>query len=606
MARLFTFGSVKSIRFKVISMTLLLVFFSLSIIGIYFYQSIHTILRNNANDNLTRMLEQTNDNLEAQLEMIDSAMISFISNPVINTNLEDQPPTSPYEKWGRKTEIERQMIYLLSNHYLWEKNILDSVFIIDDYGNDYSVLRKYGNMDMQIRRNIAVYKSIDNEPEQTQIVNPTPNDPILYFVKNIRSFLDYSYKGKIIFGINETKMNALYDSIVHYDNSQVFLIDGDGSILSSGNTRLLGHTTDPGLIRFLHTSLFSSVRLNDVSYFVAAKEIKRYNWTSLILIPQNQALSHLSESFGRFIPIALGILFFFLLVGYFISSKVTRPIIDLLKRIELIRRGDYSTRMPAYTEMELNKLAMVFNKMSEEMEYLITDVYEKKLLLRESELKSLYAQINPHFLFNVLETISWYARMSSQVEIHEMVTSLGYMLRSGLAGNGHQKTAISEELKYIEFYILLQRKRFGERLQVDIKIGDDSIRDLLLPKLSIQPIVENAIVHGLERKVGDWQLLVEIRREGGDILFLIEDNGVGFDSVPTGRGGAHNHIALENVNRRIQILYGNPYGISIDSRIGEGTKVTVRIPEDTGIVPENGTGPITGEGRTYVPGVHRG
>nr|WP_255654701.1 histidine kinase [Cohnella sp. REN36] len=401
-------------------------------------------------------------------------------------------------------------------------------------------------------------------------------------------------------------MNALYDSIVHYDNSQVFLIDGDGSILSSGNTSLLGHTADPGLIRFLHTSLFSSVRLNDVSYFVAAKEIKRYNWTSLILIPQNQALSHLSESFGKFIPIALGILFFFLLVGYFISSKVTRPIIDLLKRIELIRRGDYSTRMPAYTEVELNKLAMVFNKMSEEMEYLITDVYEKKLLLQESELKSLYAQINPHFLFNVLETISWYARMSNQVEIHEMVTSLGYMLRSGLVGNGQQKTAISEELKYIEFYILLQRKRFGERLQVDIKIGDDSIRDLLLPKLSIQPIVENAIVHGLERKVGDWQLLVEIRREGGDILFLIEDNGVGFDSVPTGRGGAHNHIALENVNRRIQMLYGNPYGISIDSRIGEGTKVTVRIPEDTAIVPENGTGPITGEGRTYVPGVHRG
>ncbi|TFE23327.1 sensor histidine kinase [Cohnella luojiensis] len=592
-----------SIRFKVISMTLLIVFFSLSFIGIYFYQSMNGILRDNADDNLTRLLEQTNNNLESQLGIIDTSIISFLSNPVISAHLEEQPITSPYSKQIAKSEIEEQMIYLLSNNYLWENDVIESVVIVDDYGDSYYVFKNYDNLKTQINRNLIVYDSSMSRSEDTQIVNPAPEQPIIYFVKSIRSIVNYDYKGKIILGINEVKMNGLYDGILHYGEASAFLTDADGSILSTKNTSLLGKKMDEGLATFLETTQFSQTKFKGIPYFIATKKIEKYDWTFVILIPQKQVLSHLSESIGRFIPIAIGILLFFLVLGYFFSSKATRPILDILKRIEQIRKGDYSTRMPAYKELELNKLATVFNKMSGEMQYLITNVYESQLLVKESELKSLHAQMNPHFLFNVLETISWHARMSDNTEIYEMVTSLGYMLRTSLAASGQQKSTVREELKYIDFYILLQKKRFGERLQVEIAVKDDLLLDSYLPKLSIQPIVENAIVHGLEPKVGDWRLSIGIFMDDEMIFFVIEDNGVGFARDRTEARGEHNHIALYNVNRRIQLLYGDLYGIGIESQVGQGTTVTVRIPVD---IPNRAA--ISEQPRgdnAYVPSTHR-
>ncbi len=585
-------------------MTLLIVFFSLTVIGLYFYHSIGGILRTNADENLTRLLEQTNDNLESQLGLIETSMVSVISNPVINAYLENQPGRDSYSKLVAKSEIEEQMIYLLSNNYLWENNVLNSAMIVDASGDSYYVFKSYGHLNTQIARSLEVFHSSESRSEKTQVVNPTSKSPNLYFVKSIRSIVNYDYKGKIIFGIDESKITGLYTGISHYDNTLAYLTDADGSILAAADNYLLGRKLGADYAPFLNTTRFSQSTLDGTSYFVAAKKLDVYNWTSIIAIPQKQVLSHLSESFARFIPIASAILLFFLIAGYFFSSKATRPIIDMMKRIEAIRRGDYSGQIPAYKEMELNKLATVVNHMSEEIQYLITNVYESQLLIKESELKSLHAQMNPHFLFNVLETISWHARMGGHTEIYEMVTSLGYMLRTSLAGSGRQMTTVREELAYIDFYVLLQKKRFGEQLRVDTWIQDERILDSSLPKLSIQPIVENAIVHGLEPKVGEGLVSISIFEDDGQLVFVVEDNGVGFVPDQGNSGGEHNHIALYNVNRRIQLMYGSAYGVAIESEPGQGTEVTVRIPDDGRELDGKGA---QAEGReAYVSGAYRG
>jgi two-component system sensor histidine kinase YesM len=216
-------------------------------------------------------------------------------------------------------------------------------------------------------------------------------------------------------------------------------------------------------------------------------------------------------------------------------------------------------------------------------------VYKKQLLLKESELKSLQSQINPHFLFNVLETISWRARMSNNDEIYQMITSLGYLLRASFATSGIEKVKISEEMHYIEFYLLLQKKRFEEKLEIEINNQIESLDIYYVPKLSVQPIVENAIVHGLEQKIGNGKLTITMYIEHEDIVFEIHDNGVGFQVADVDlremnssfkSNDKHSNIGLFNSNRRIKLLYGEAYGITLESQINMGTKVTLRIPKD--------------------------
>ena len=179
--------------------------------------------------------------------------------------------------------------------------------------------------------------------------------------------------------------------------------------------------------------------------------------------------------------------------------------------------------------------------------------------------------------------------MSGMESIYETINHLGKLIRATLSMGKKEKVTIREELQYIEAYLYLQKKRFEDRLQTSIEIYDDSVLDCYIPRLCIQILVENAIVHGLERKTGKGTLAIEISKENNIILIEISDDGVGFNTEEISLGesgpdigekGVHTSIGLYNSNRRIKLMYGEEYGINIYSRINSGTNVSVRIPAD--------------------------
>lgn len=268
-------------------------------------------------------------------------------------------------------------------------------------------------------------------------------------------------------------------------------------------------------------------------------------------------------------------------LAFFFSRSVSRPVSVLAESMGLVESGNLDIRVPESRISEIGKLDRSFNSMVGRIRTLIDLTHEEEEKLRIAERKTLEAQINPHFLYNTLSTIKAIAKLHGEAEILTIASELGSLLRSSI-DDYESEVSLEASFALIESYLAIQRIRHGDKLRIERRI-DASVLSLRTPKLLVQPLVENAIVHGLEPKLGEWRLLLEARRESGFISIRVEDNGVGFPP----EGGLENmaaqegsgHMGLYNVRRRLQLRYGQRASLSIESRPGEGSVAILRIPE---------------------------
>lgn len=572
------------IRSKLIALAVLIILLPMSITGLYFYLNVNSILTQNADRELNDLINQINNNIQSTFEVIDDTSMAIISNPSIISDLNSD---SIYDN---RTDFEHSLNSNLIFSYVWNEKLLKTAFIIKDEDQYIFTVREQYSPEI-LSENVGIFKSSAGMKSESLIVTPSFSHQTIYFVRNVRNF-NYPIKdplAKLILGIDENNISKIYNSVLQYRQAHAFIFDEDGTIYSSDNKKMLGEKADGTFLNIRDFNSVSEVKVDGTPYLVAARKINFYNLTSLIAVPKYQILSTLSSSMMNYFMIILLIILISIASAVLIYSRVTRPVEDLMSNIRKVGKGDFSSKMPAYRDMDLNRMSSAFNNMTSQINDLISQVYEKQLLLKEAELKSLQSQINPHFLFNTLETISWKARMIRNDEIYGMVTSLGEFLRANISMSGQEKITVGEEMKYVEFYLYLQKIRFEDRLAVDIRIEDDRIRNFYLPKLSIQPIVENAIVHGLENKMHGGRLDIEIDESSGIVSISVTDNGSGFNTEATDTDTResepcveirHTHVGLFNTDRRIKLMYGEQYGISIQSSPSSGTRVTIKIPVD--------------------------
>ena len=229
-------------------------------------------------------------------------------------------------------------------------------------------------------------------------------------------------------------------------------------------------------------------------------------------------------------------------------------------------------------------LIVFLNDMVQRIASLIDSEYKSKLLQNQAELKMLQAQINPHFLYNTLNVIYWKAQIAHQSDIARMAIALSDLLRVSIDGNVEFLT-VKEEMRNVDDYLFIQRMRYQDKVSLSIDVPDQ-YASCLIPKLVIQPVVENAFVHGLEPKTGHGSITIAVRDEGESLVFTVVDDGVGMDAETVtmllveqkGKG----FQGLLNVQRRLQLSYGPGYGVSIRSALGKGTTVEIRIHKEEG------------------------
>lgn len=581
-----------SIRYKLTVLVILIVLIPMSLAGIYFYWAQSSNLTNNINKELVQMVQITNSRIEAQFTIINDASLLFLSNPIIKDNLvRNLTEDDDYLEVQKKIAIENQLSYSLFYNYAWDTSLIKSIFIFSNENHYYYLLRHNIADTYEIDNNIKAYEKTVTLKEESKIIPPSLEDNTIYFMRRISDLNRKNLKANMIFGIDENVLGKIYEDVLHYNGIEAFIFDDHGIILSDKNKKMLGKSIDPIFNKIENPPLIQELPIKNETYFVVMKKINNYNLTSCIAVPKKEIMRSLSRSTNNYLYLTLILIFFSAILGAYLSSRVIKPVNVLMKNISKLKDGDFSVKMNPYKAYELNQLSEVFNKMIDEIQYLFHQVYEKQLLLKESELKSLQAQINPHFLFNVLEIISWNARMSENETIYKMVSYLGKFIRANITTGAREKITIRQELEYIEIYIYLQKMRFEDKLNVTMTVEDDSILDYYLPTLCIQPLVENAIVHGIEEKIGNSNLAIIISNEKTSIHFEIIDDGIGFDTTRVDfnyndsvkyRKEGHTSIGIYNSNKRIKLLYGDEYGISIQSKLEEGTKVSVYIPFDRG------------------------
>jgi len=283
----------------------------------------------------------------------------------------------------------------------------------------------------------------------------------------------------------------------------------------------------------------------------------------------------------------LGVLIGLLPIMMIISNLISKPLRKLCQAMDKFKEGDFSQKVEVETGDELGEAAQCFNGMVDDIRELINQNYVMELRERQSELDTLQAQINPHFLYNTLDSLYWRILETGDEDVAEDILALSELFRLVL-GRGEGIVTVQNEMELLERYLQIQKMRFGKRLDYRIKM-EDTIRDERIPKLILQPFVENAIVHGFEKVGQQYALLVKGIRENNYMIFHIEDTGVGmskeqvqsiWDETEERKYSSQRvgKYAIKNVKERLELRYHGDFELDIQSEEGYGTHVVIKIP----------------------------
>ncbi|ADZ83763.1 cache domain-containing sensor histidine kinase [Cellulosilyticum lentocellum] len=411
----------------------------------------------------------------------------------------------------------------------------------------------------------------------------------LYLIRMIYDSDDFSERGLIILQINRQRLKDVYN-----DLSTEFM--QSINILSKDNKWIIG--TEEDWYNEEENEWISN-QADNWGYRIDKKEQRllafmNIEGTEWKIVAEGSLNQLVNEEMGHFRFLFIIVMTFTILLlsifSILMAMDILSPINRLVHSIKKVEEENIHQEVIVDREDELGYLSKCFNKMSKEIDNLLNRVYKEELTRREAELKALQAQINPHFLFNTLESINWMAQLNNVPEIRDMVTSLGALIEASI-GKGSPMVPLSKELKYIDSYLLIMKNRYGERLSYESDI-DTSLLGQEVPKLILQPLIENAIYHGIDKMRKKGTIKLTIRREDETIYIEIMDNGKGMlpeevedlnqkfkeDRDDYILGDNRKSIGLANVNGRVKLFFGKDYGLQIESEYETYTKMKLYLP----------------------------
>ena len=395
--------------------------------------------------------------------------------------------------------------------------------------------------------------------------------------------------GVLLVDMNFSGIEQICKDVSFFDGQgYLYLIDGNGEIIYHPRQQLLyaglqeeNNLTAAGYADGTHTEIFQSQRRQ-----VTVKTVGYTGWKLVGVVPAET----LRDNYSQLLLFALFIvsfsIFLLVFVNLRLSEWITAPMKKLDHAVRELEKGVESVDFNVDGPYEVEHLSHSVQSMISTMRHLMEDVLRQEEEKRRSELDVLQSQINPHFLYNTLDAIVWLAEAGEQKKVVSMVGSLSDFFRISL-NQGQDILDVKEELQHVRSYLEIQQMRYQDILQYEICVPEE-LNHCQIPKITLQPLVENALYHGIKNKRGKGMIRIEGELDGEDCILLITDNGKGMtpERLEQGRKGIRNRKAREtdiyglyNVNERIRLNFGENYGITITSTYGEGTCVTVRLPQ---------------------------
>ena len=296
-------------------------------------------------------------------------------------------------------------------------------------------------------------------------------------------------------------------------------------------------------------------------------QIENTNWNLRSLANTNDLVT-LKKNFSHIVIIIFLVsLAFSSIITFIVITKILRPLIKLENHMQNFENNLWEFHLSEKTGYEIQNLVEHFNVMVEKIKY-----------LREYEIKALHSQINPHFLYNTLDTIIWMAEFEDNEKVISITKSLANYFRLSLS-NGHEKIPLKDEIMHTKEYLFIQKQRYEDKLSYFFNIEDESLLSIEVPKIIIQPIVENSIYHGIKNLSGNGIITIDVYRQNSTVNISVKDNGIGFEKAKQFKKSKTGGVGIQNVDKRIKFYYGKNYGVFInkDSKT-EGAEVIIKIP----------------------------
>jgi two-component system, sensor histidine kinase YesM len=432
----------------------------------------------------------------------------------------------------------------------------------DSRGNFYDIIDKSEGKQLSF-----IHRRVDGKDSK---------DIVMAVGRQIRDPESGEFLGYVISDVYDQYFDSIVENSKIYKENNVYVLDRNGTIITDKLFKnRTGFKFDEKYFTYISNQDSGKFKcIIDGEASIAYFTTSEHTGLKLVeLVPTKVIYRERAFIIPIFILLVIILSLIAILSAYGMSESISRPVRVLSSLMKKVESGDRNVNFTVDTNDEIGHLGKSFNDMVKEINRLIEEVYMKQYLLQQSEYKALKAQVNPHFLYNTLQSIDWMARLGDNQGVSTMVTALGKFLRYSVSKQGDIVT-VRQEVEQIENYLVIQKTRYKDKFDVEVVIDEKIINSKTL-RLLLQPIVENSIVHGLEPKVGKGKLVIRGYSQQNIIILEVIDDGVGVSScVSKGEG-----IGMENVDKRIKIHYGEEYGVVLSSGNGV-TCASIRIPDE--------------------------
>lgn len=408
-------------------------------------------------------------------------------------------------------------------------------------------------------------------------------DWVVTLSRNISRKDDPEAGGIFFVDLNYSAISDLCERLSLGNRGYIYILDENGGIVYHPQQQLIYSGMKKELItEVMETKESSFLSKDGRLYTVSRSEQTGWIVVGVSMVPE---LMHRADEARKiYLVIALALFLAALALAYLLSDEITKPIKALEKSMKEVEKGNFAhAALDVREENEIGHLSRNFNMMTEEIKNLMVQRDREQQIKRRSELKALQSQINPHFLYNTLDSIIWMAEWGKNQEVVRMTSSLAKLLRRSIS-NEQEVVTVAEEAAYTETYLSIQKMRYKDKLEYEILVDPEIMQEKVI-KLILQPLVENAIYHGIKYKEGKGLIRIRGFRKGDQMILLVQDDGKGMDVEALAhifekhtRDTRSNGVGLNNVNERIQLYYGEEYGISFQSSPGKGTEAAIRLP----------------------------
>jgi two-component system, sensor histidine kinase YesM len=549
----------------------------LAFVGIFTYTIVLKLITSNAEEQMQQTAIEANGRIESLYQQIDNLSIQVATNSNVQSML------LTYETEGEPTFTDRQSLMDKVNKIQIYSNGVSSVEL---YSRNFEKLIPLDDVRLSSRLASIWIERAQMANGDLVWVGRDSNYPHNFLAIKSVNLIDqtFSIGGYLLIEINPDYFRLINTSKM----TEYMILDGRNNLISSNYN---------GDIDEIVNQEDMMVNQNGNDYMVVKQKSGLTGWTLIILMPFNELMKGVSVlRTATFFSGIFGF-FFFLIFSFFISTMVTKPISKLTKTMKKRRKGELSLNVESSQTFEIKELNKTYNEMAQEINHLIQVVYEKELLRSRTELKALQSQINPHFLFNTLNAIYWYLEDQGDEKLAELIIAMSELFRYTIDHNINGEWVIlRQELEHIEKFMKVMKFRF-EHITWTIEVPKQ-YENVKIPKLLIQPLVENAIIHGMNNKnrEGIIKVVVEKKEKENKLICNVFDNGQGMDHQTVERLNEQlednaysqlngNGIAIANVNKRLKLYYQNNHfkGLMISSELNKGTCCTFEIPLNGGM-----------------------